>query len=88
MKKVSKVVMAAVIGFMSVGFANADSDNNSQENVMQTESFKNFVNSQEVPAGSVKGFSYNKGSVPSAYEKYGMGEVKADGQWVNDQSQS
>lgn len=23
-------------------------------------------------------------NAPSAYEKYGFGEVKADGQWVND----
>lgn len=84
MRNISKVILALSIGFMSVGYANADSDNNGSDNVMQTESFKNFVNNQEVPAGSVKEFSYNKGSVPSSYEKYGMGEVKADGQWVND----
>lgn len=36
----------------------------------------------DVPTGAEKATNANK--APTAYEKYGFGQVNADGHWVND----
>lgn len=37
-----------------------------------------------VPSDQTKVTATEQNNIPSSYEKYGFGEVKADGQWVND----
>lgn len=83
MKNLSKIILAMSIGFASIGIANAETDNNGPDNVIKTESFKSFADQQK-SAEPVKDSVNNEASGPQGSKKYGIGEFKADGQWVND----
>lgn len=44
----------------------------------------NVAHASEVHTDKNQSSVTTNSSAPSGYEKYGIGEVKADGQWVND----
>lgn len=71
MKNVKKAVIGMSLVFMSsLGMVSVA---NAQTQVQDTQSYTQSHDKTDASS-----------SVPDAYYKYGFGEVKADGQWVND----